>query len=82
MLLFVSRALQVSLALLDQRQTQLFALLDSIVWEIAGPSHVMQEFTAQQELNSLRTTTPSALRECTALRALHLFAALRVLSHL
>ena len=74
-LLRAKPVLPVFSALQDPRSIQLFAQQDHIAWPIAPPLHVTLVFSAQQERNSFRTTTPSALRESTALLALLLFAA-------
>jgi len=53
--------------LLDQTQTKLFAQQDPSAWPIAAPFHVTLVFSAQQERNLFKITTPSALQVCTVL---------------
>ena len=72
---FAKPALQVSLALQDQLRTPTFAQQDRSAWPTAAPLHVTLVFSAQQERNLSKTTTPFALLVCTALQALLLFAA-------
>ncbi len=67
--------LQESRALQDPRSTLLFAQQARTAWLTEAQLRVTPVFSAQQERNSFRTTTPPALRECTALLALPLFAA-------
>jgi hypothetical protein len=74
-LLRAKPVLPVFSALQDPRSIQLFAQQDHIAWPIAPPLHVTLVFSAQQERNLFKITTPSALLVCTVLPALLLFAA-------